>query len=110
MNQIQPLCRYVYFTGYLQLLGQITKVNFGIDYETFCQKLEKIETNVFNISDHHSQTIASGSIFLDKDEGVGHIEYIVVRDDYTNSDYKERLTTFLTNFASKNGCHKIVFD
>lgn len=112
---ITTLQKEDYYNGYLSLLKQLTTVG-DISYADFCKKYDEMvnHVNIF-VMREKDKIIGSGTIyyepkFIHNLSYVGHIEDIVIHQDYRGKGLGKYLLNFLENESKNNGCYKIILD
>jgi glucosamine-phosphate N-acetyltransferase len=107
-----------YHKGYLQLLGQLTICDADlITYESFAKQLELIERTgikIFVLEDNN-KIIATASLLIEPKfihglSNVGHIEDVVVSNDYRGLNIGKLIIGHLLNAASQFNCYKVILD
>lgn len=106
-----------YYRGFLQLLEQLTTVNATeITYDEFCNRVDNINSEVYVIRNlTTNKVVATGSImierkFIHKLSAVGHIEDIVVDNEYRSLGLGKELINCLIKRAQEHNCYKIVLN
>ena len=110
-----------YHKKYLDLLEQLTIVNSkNIDFTSFqnqFNKLDKSRDLIYIIYDKNNpdQIIGSGTLLLEykfiRNLGiVGHIEDIIIDQNYRNKKLGSLIINHLMNVAIENNCYKVILD
>jgi len=103
-----------YFKNYLELLSQLTVVNLDVSFDDFSKHFDNINSKIFVIEDNN-KIIASGTLLIEKKfirnfKSVGHIEDIVVDNNYRGKKIGKQLIKFLTEYAYEKDCYKVILD
>lgn len=105
-----------YYKGFLNLLEQLTIVDAdNITYDDFIKHMAKIKSTVFVVEDGEGKIIGTMSLlieekFIHKLSSVGHIEDVVVDDDYRGKGLGKMLIDYGVKYAKDNGCYKIILN
>jgi glucosamine-phosphate N-acetyltransferase len=106
---------------YLNLLSELTKIS-NLDTNVFFTKiltLYKIGSTIIAYKSNPNcddfVIIASGTIIIEPKiirggRNVGHIEDIVVKEDYRGKGICKYILDMLKNIAKENDCYKIILD
>ena len=102
-----------YDKNYFELLSQLTS-SPKITFEEFKNIYQNINNNVFVIEED-GIIVASGTLlieqkFIHQGGKVGHMEDIVVHQDYRNKKYGYQIVSFLIEKAKEKKCYKIIAD
>lgn len=103
--------------SYINLLSQLTSAP-AINYTEFINHLEIIKKNQFHkifIMIVENKIIGSGTLLIEPKfihgiSYVGHIEDIVIDDQYRGKKYGTILLNYLVTYAKKSKCYKIILD
>jgi glucosamine-phosphate N-acetyltransferase len=108
-----------FFRGYLELLEQLTVVEKDkIDQEKFSHFVNMLNSNhkIYVIEDIVvSAIIGTGTILIENKiihgiSKVGHIEDIVIRDNYRNKGLGKLIIDRLVKEGKEQGCYKIILN
>lgn len=106
-----------YYRGFLQLLEQLTSVDAAnISYNDFIIQYNKIKSFIYVIHDMETDKIVgTGAIFIEhkfihKLGSVGHIEDVVIDEQYRSKGLGKTLLGKLIEKAKENNCYKIILD
>jgi glucosamine-phosphate N-acetyltransferase len=119
ISNIEVLQKEDYYHQFLRVLEQLTVVNYqNITYEQFCLQLDCMNKNnktVFVIKNDNKEVIATGSIFIEDKfihqlGRVGHIEDVVVDEQYRKNKLGSKIINHLVQFGIKNNCYKIILN
>ena len=117
--EIRNLSSNDYGKHYLDLLEQLTCVNKEIiDYNKFNEFVNKLNKNhiIFVCEDViNNKIIATGTLIIEPKlihgcSYVGHIEDIVVDNQYGGQNYGKLIITKLIEYAKNNDCYKVILD
>jgi glucosamine-phosphate N-acetyltransferase len=117
---IRPLHLEDYNKGYLFLLKQLTDIE-NLNEEKFQKRFKELqlEKNVYFIivleDIIKKRIIGTGTIFLEKKivHGAGlcgHIEDVVIDENYRGKKLGQRIVEHLIYLAKKNHCYKIILN
>lgn len=113
---IRELREQDYYKGFLNLLEQLTMVDAdNITYDDFIKHLAKIKSKVFVMEDGEGKIIGTMALlieekFIHKLSSVGHIEDVVVDDEYRGKGLGKMLIDYGIKYAKDNGCYKIILN
>lgn len=113
---IRELSEQDYYKGFLNLLEQLTTVDANnITYDDFIKHLKKIKSKVFVMEDGEGKIIGTMTLlieekFIHKLSSVGHIEDVVVNDEYRGKGLGKMLIDYGVKYAKDNGCYKIILN
>jgi glucosamine-phosphate N-acetyltransferase len=116
MYNVVPLTESDYYNGFLQLLEQLTTVGADdITYEEFTDQLKKLKSYVVVIRNDDGTVIGTASIFIEekfihKLSSVGHIEDVVVDQQYRGIGLGKLLIDHCIDYAKNNGCYKVLLN
>jgi glucosamine-phosphate N-acetyltransferase len=85
----------------------------NICYESFCEKFDKINKQTFVIRTvEQDKVIATASIFIEGKFScnAGHIEDVVVDEEYQKKGFGKKLTEYCKQYAFENGCYKVILN
>jgi glucosamine-phosphate N-acetyltransferase len=102
-----------YDKGYLSLLEQLAPVG-NVTKNHFELSFDKMNSNIFVI-EHDNKIIASGTLliehkFIHELSCVGHIEDIVVDNDYRSKKLGKKIVEHLVEYARMNNCYKVILN
>ena len=102
-----------YEKGYLSLLKQLTQVG-NMNQTDFEICFDKLNTNVYVI-ELDGIIVASGTLYIEhkfihQGSSVGHIEDIVVDNNYRGKNLGKEILHHLINIAQINKCYKIILN
>ncbi|PSN48908.1 putative glucosamine 6-phosphate N-acetyltransferase [Blattella germanica] len=117
---VRPLCLSDYDKGFIQLLGQLTKVG-DITREKFLERFEKMKLcpdtyYVTVIEDTQlgriigSATLVVEQKFIHNCAVRGRLEDVVVSDDYRGKQLGKLIVTTISLLAQHLHCYKITLD
>lgn len=117
MYKIRKLALEDYYLGYLEMLSLLSPMIIG-SYEDFEKQFKKIgQTNNIEIFviECNGKLVANGTIiiedkFIHNNGKVGHIEDIVVGNDFRGKGYGQIIVNYLIQRAKEHGCYKIILD
>ena len=107
--------------SYLLLLSELTTTNY-LETDLFITNLKKIEEHgeiivayIGSIDDNSFDIIASGTIIIEpkiirNGKSVGHIEDIVVRQNFRGKGISQQILYILKQTALKQNCYKVILD
>lgn len=113
---IRELREQDYYKGFLNLLEQLTMVDAdNITYDDFIKHLAIIKSKVFVMEDGEGKIIGTMALlieekFIHKLSSVGHIEDVVVDDEYRGKGLGKMLIDYGIKYAKDNGCYKIILN
>lgn len=115
--EIREVCVSDYFAGHLELLSQLSLCNKKeIDYYEYEKFISSLNDNhkIFVIVDNFC-IIATGTIIIEQKlihnmGKVGHIEDIVVSEEYRGKKIGSIIINKLVEVATDFGCYKIILD
>ena len=121
MYYFEKLSSNDYYLNYLNLLEQLTVVNYNnkkISFEEFNNNLKNINTDIYVLKENYKNNIkivGTGTIFIEKkfihNMGcVAHIEDIVIDSNSRGKGYGKIMMNYLIDIAVKNKCYKIILD
>lgn len=106
-----------YYRGFLQLLEQLTIVDAdNITFDDFKNHYKKVQSIIYVIYDKENDLIiGTGSVFIEykyihKLGSVGHIEDVVINENYRKKGFGKKLISILLLTAKQNGCYKVILD
>lgn len=117
LGQIDRLNKTDYDKGFLQLLEQLTHVGAdSIMFEDFCKHYDSLKSEIYvirNISTN--KIVASGSILVEPKfihglSYVGHIEDVVVDQEYRKLGLGKAIINHLVSVAKDRGCYKVILN
>ena len=104
------------YKNYISLLSQLTDVG-NITYGMFTDKLREIEQNNYLYlyvlyNKRTDEVIASGTIYIEPKfihgcSNVGHIEDIIINNNYRGKKYGNYIIHMLVKIAHIAGCYKV---
>jgi glucosamine-phosphate N-acetyltransferase len=106
---------------YLRLLAELTKTS-DLDTNIFYQKMLLINqmgciivAYIDNPISNNFKIVASGTIIIEPKiirggKNVGHIEDIVVSEEYRGNGISKNILKMLKTIARENDCYKIILD
>lgn len=104
------------YKNYISLLSQLTEVG-NITKEIFTDRLREIEQNRYlylyvMYNKRTDELIASGTVYIEPKfihgcSKVGHIEDIVVNNNYRGKNYGHSIIKMLVKIAHIVGCYKV---
>lgn len=118
---VRPLNAKDFFNGYLDLLSQLTTVG-DMSYMEFRDQLNKINKantcKIFVIehTDQLMQKLVGTATLLLEDKfihncgKVGHIEDVVIDEQYRGKGLAKKLINHLTEYARIERCYKVILD
>lgn len=107
--------------SYVQLINQLSSTTTN-NISDFLTNLNLINNSgiiyvgfINDINSDDFKIIASGTCYLEPKiihnyKNVGHIEDIVVDNDFRGKGIVHNILTFLKNYAKNNNCYKIILD
>jgi len=100
------------YDQYINLLSKLTIVTY--DKLKFESIFKKISDNIYIILDNDI-IIATGTLlieykFIHDYKNVGHIEDVVVHDDYRYLGIGSKIIQHLVDIAKQNNCYKIILN
>ncbi|XP_069157979.1 glucosamine 6-phosphate N-acetyltransferase isoform X3 [Procambarus clarkii] len=118
--RVRPLCKADYDRGFLQLLGQLTKIG-DVTREQFDERFEAMRSCpghyfVTVIEDTQlghivgSATLACELKFIRGCAKRGRLEDVVVSDEYRGKQLGKLIVTTITLLAKQVGCYKLGLD
>lgn len=106
-----------YYNGFLELLEQLTVVhNTQPAFDDFCHYFDNTSSDIYVIKEFGKSTvIGTGSILIEQKfihsfGRVGHIEDIVISNDYRGQGLGKILIKYLIDLARKNTCYKVILN
>jgi len=103
--------------GYVDLLSQLSSIDKDLILENqFKIFIDELPSNhfIFVINDiEKNKVIGSGTIIIERKiihnfKNVGHIEDIVVDNNYRGAGLGKMIINYLLDFAEKNNCYKTI--
>ena len=117
MYTIRKLIKQDYYQGFLQLLEQLTEVNSDdITYDDFCKHFDEKTSYTYVIFDqNNNKVIATATLFIEKKfihklGSVGHIEDVVVDNNYRGKNLGKEIVDKLIMVAKDHKCYKIILN
>jgi len=104
-----------YYKNFLNLLSQLTTIT-DISFYKFEQQFINLGSNYKNfVIERDNKIIAYGSLFIDYKfyrnyQNIGHIEDIIVDEDYRGNGYSTQIINKLIEESKKYNCYKIVLN
>jgi len=107
-----------YDKGYLQLLGQLTRVEH-VERRVFEQRLERMSADTYKIAViedvSKGKIVAAATLFVELKfiRGCaicGHIEDVVVDETYRGQNLGLKIIGQLKTWAKEAGCYKVILD
>ena len=102
-----------YYLGLNDLLSQLTNSN-KISFDTFVKQYLKLGNN-YNIYviEESNKIVAYGCLYIDYKfyrncANVGHIEDIIVDNEYRGNGYSKLIINKLIEISKENNCYKLV--
>lgn len=112
---ISNLQKSDFFDGYITLLEQLTIVG-TISYNNFCDHFDKMNSNIYTVKlKSNNKIVGTGAIyyeykFIHNLSPVGHIEDIIIDEEYRKQGIGKYLIDFLVNESIKNKCYKVTLN
>ncbi|QKF93973.1 glucosamine 6-phosphate N-acetyltransferase [Fadolivirus algeromassiliense] len=112
---VSELQKSDYYHGFLQLLEQLTTVCANeITYQAFSDQFDKFKSKVFVVKEN-GQVIGTAALlveekFIHKLASVGHIEDVVVSQEYRDKGIGKLLINHCVEYAKNNGCYKVILN
>ncbi|ARF10577.1 acetyltransferase GNAT family protein [Hokovirus HKV1] len=112
---IRKLEKNDYHNNFLQLLSQLTIIDFNnITFEQFSKHFDKINSDIYVII-LDNKVIGCGTLLIEQKfihnlSSVGHIEDIVIDNNYRNKGYGKIIIEYLVLKAKNEGCYKVILD
>ena len=112
---------YIIKNQYLELLSMLTNIEY-MSENKFLKKIDDIHLQgkificcIGSIQDRNFKIVGSGTIFIEHKiihagKSVGHIEDIVVHEDYRGMGISQKILDLLKNEALENNCYKVILD
>ncbi len=105
-----------YYKGYLDLLSQLSPTTNNISQQEFYQQFSKLQdnTHIF-IIEHNNKIVASSTLiieykFIHQLKNVGHIEDVIVDEQYRGKGLSQKLMDHMIEYCKDNECYKIILD
>ena len=117
--KIRPLKESDYYHGFLELLEQLTSVGADeISYELFVKQMKSINSHVVVIQNDNNgdgRIIGTAAILIEKKfihklSSVGHIEDVVVDQEYRGNGLGKILVDYCIAYAKNNDCYKVILN
>ena len=113
---IRKLILSDYYYGYLHLLKQLSIINDNLLYNNFKKKWFEIANNKFHhilVIELDKKIVASGTLiiepkFIRNSQYAGHIDDIVVSNDYRGNGLARQIITNLLEIAKQYNCYRII--
>jgi glucosamine-phosphate N-acetyltransferase len=106
-----------YYKDYLLLLEQLTIVEKEkINFEQFKNFIENLSNNhIIIVIEDNNKIIATGTLLIENKVihnmgSVGHIEDIIVHNNYRSHGLGKKIINELVNISVKSNCYKIILD
>ena len=106
-----------YYKDYLLLLEQLTIVEKEkINYQQFKNFVENLSKNhIIIVIEDNNKIIATGTLliehkFIHNMGSVGHIEDVVIHNNYRKHGLGKKIVDELVNICIKSNCYKIILD
>lgn len=107
-----------YDRGVLELLSQLTVCDKkAISKEQFCEQIDFMSRhNIYMVVNVvNDKIVGVGSVFIEPKlihniSFVGHIEDVVVHEEWRGQNIGKQLIHHLTRFAEGKGCYKVILD
>lgn len=116
MNNIRELEIEDYNKGFLQLLNQLTNIG-DYNYEKFEKVFEiyKKTHDLIIVIENNNKIIATGKILIEYKfhnnmSYLGHIEDIVVDENYRKYGIGKKIVEYLIDYGLKNDCYKVTLN
>ncbi len=112
----RPIIQYDLNNGYLSLLSQLTNLGSG----DFIQKFSEIKntpniTIIVAYEETINKVVGAGTIIIEPKlvhgcSNVGHIEDVVVDQNYRSQKIGQQIINYLVNMAKVSNCYKVILD
>lgn len=106
-----------YYKDYLLLLEQLTIVEKEkINYQQFKIFVESLSNNhIIIVIEDNNKIIGSGTLLIENKVihnmgSVGHIEDIIIHNNYRKLGLGKKIIDELVNISVKSNCYKIILD
>jgi glucosamine-phosphate N-acetyltransferase len=115
--QIKRLDAESYFNGYIDLLKQLTVVK-DMTFNEYNEHLDKINKcsniHIFNIV-VNNKVVGTGTLmieykFIHGMKSVGHIEDIIIDNNFRGMNYGKIIVNHLIKIAKNNDCYKVILN
>ena len=115
--EVRPLLMGDYELGIMNLLGQLTEAP-PIKFEDFVKQYIKFgyNTSIYVLEDEEKKRIIGyGAIYIDYKfyrncKNVGHIEDIIIDEEYRGKGLSKLIITKLLECAKEKECYKIILN
>ena len=115
--KVRPLLMGDYELGIMNLLNQLTEAP-NIKFEDFVKQYIKFgyNTNIYVLEDEEKKKIIGyGAIYIDYKfyrncKNVGHIEDIIIDEEYRGQGLSKLIITKLLECAKEKECYKIILN
>jgi glucosamine-phosphate N-acetyltransferase len=115
--EIREVCVSDYYAGHIELLSQLTACNKKeVDYYEYEKFINSLNDNhkIYVVIDNFT-VIATGTIIIEQKlihnmGKVGHIEDVVVSEEYRGKKIGSYIINKLVEIAEERGCYKVILD
>lgn len=115
MTQIRKLHQNDYYKNYFCLLNQLSKTS-ECNYDTFSEYCHALtENHLIFVIEEDNNIVATGTLLIEKKllrcgGKVGHIEDVIVDQNYRQRGYGSAIVKYLVEYAEKMHCYKVILD
>lgn len=106
-----------YYKGYFSLLSQLTSSE-DVNFEEWDMRIKEIEKNPYHhifVIEDKGKIIGSITLLIEikiirKLSKVGHLEDVVVSNEYRGKGIAKKLIQHCINVSKTEGCYKLILD
>ena len=114
--EVRELVKEDYCKGFMTVINHFTRNKIAVTYDDFSVIFDSLsKEEKILVIETDGQVVATGKILLERKlhnnfSMVGHIEDIVVREDYRNRGYGSIIINKLIELGKTKNCYKIVLN
>ena len=112
---IRKLEKEDYYKGFLDLINYFTKQSKNFTYEEFVKVFTNMTNSIVLVIEKDDKIIGTGKLLIEQKfhnnfAKMGHIEDVIVLDEYRGSGYGSLLMKKLIEIGKEKKCYKIVLN
>ena len=114
-KMIRELEKEDYHKGFLDLINYFTKNPKHVSYEDFVKVFESITNSIVLVVEEKEKIVGTAKLLVEQKfhnnfSKMGHIEDVVVLEEYRGKGIGKLLMKKLIEFGKEKGCYKIVLN
>ena len=114
-KMLRKLEKEDYYKEFMELINYFTRYKQHITYDNFEQVFEINEGNIILVIEKNNRIIGTGKLMIEKKfhnnlSNMGHIEDIIVLEEYRKKGYGKLIIEELIRFGKENNCYKLVLN